>query len=58
MSTRFARIEPTPECPEPQPTTSGNWIQEPDGGLIPADEATARTAGLLIDDATDDEPPR
>ena len=50
MTTRFARIEPTAEIPEPQPPTSGNWLQEVDGGLVPADEATARTAGLLIED--------
>lgn len=46
----FSRIEPTEAVPYPNPPTSGNWIQEPDGGLIPADEPTARTAGLFIDD--------
>lgn len=46
----YARIEPTPENPEPNPPTSGNWIREEDGGLIPADLPTAETAGLVLPD--------
>lgn len=34
----------------PNPTTSGNWQRETDGRLTPADEATARTAGLWQDE--------
>lgn len=34
----------------PDPPTSGNWQRNPDGSLVPADEATARTAGLWQDD--------
>lgn len=39
-----------PETP-PNPPSSGNWIRNPDGSLTPADEATARTAGLWEDDS-------
>lgn len=45
----YRRIEPTDQQPEPVPPTSGNWVREADGGLRPADDETARTAGLLID---------
>lgn len=41
-----ARIEPTEDVPEPTPTTGGNWVRHADGGLAPADEATAQAAGL------------
>lgn len=44
----FGRIAPTVDVPHPQPPTSGNWVQDEEGGLTPADEATARTAGLLL----------
>jgi hypothetical protein len=30
----------------PEPTVSGNWLRLPDGGVQPADEATATRAGL------------
>lgn len=40
------RFEPTPGCPEPMPGIGGNWLRHPDGGLAPADEATALAAGL------------
>ena len=40
------RIEPTPDCPEPNPGSGGTWVRYPDGGLAPADEATARAAWL------------
>ncbi len=33
-----------PPCPVPPCT--GNWLRGADGSLTPADEATARTAGL------------
>lgn len=39
-----------PKQPLPDPPTSGNWLRLPDGGLQPADEATARGAGLFIDE--------
>lgn len=39
------------DAPWPEPPTTGNWLRLPDGGLQPADEATARAAGLF------DEPP-
>lgn len=41
-----ARIEPTEASPEPAPPTGGNWLRHADGGLAPADESTARAAGL------------
>jgi hypothetical protein len=40
------RIAPTPERPEPTPPVGGAWLTHPDGGLAPADEETARAAGL------------
>lgn len=40
------RIEPTPENPLPMPNCGGLWERDSDGGLRPADEATARRAGL------------
>jgi hypothetical protein len=49
----LARIEPTPEIPEPNPPTSGNWIRDEDGGLRPADAATAATAGMAFDEPAD-----
>jgi len=52
---RYGRIEPTKENPEPVPPTSGLWRREADGGLVPQDDATARTAGLLLDESTDAE---
>jgi hypothetical protein len=50
----LARIEPTPEIPEPNPPTSGNWIRDLDGGLRPADAATAATAGMAFDEPAAD----
>lgn len=41
-----ARIEPTESVPEPLPVTGGKWVRQVDGGLAPADESTARAAGL------------
>lgn len=43
----FPRIEPTEAIKEPVPPCSGNWIRDKDGGIRPADEATAITAGLI-----------
>lgn len=40
------RIEPHPEGLELSPPTGGSWVREPDGGLAPADAATAAAAGL------------
>lgn len=40
------RIEPTKSAPEPMPPTGGHWVRHADGGLAPADESTARAAGL------------
>lgn len=39
---------PAPGQPAPAlvPPTSGNWLRGADDSLTPADEATARTAGL------------
>ncbi len=28
------------------PPVGGDWVRDPDGGLTPADEATAKAAGL------------
>lgn len=33
------------------PATGGTWLREADGGLTPADEATAAAAGLLQPEA-------
>lgn len=41
-----ARIEPTKSMPQPMPATGGKWVRQADGGLAPADESTARAAGL------------
>lgn len=40
------RIAPTADCPHPTPPVGGNWCTEPDGGIRPADGATAAAAGL------------
>lgn len=40
-------IDPATGKPvELNPPTGGSWIRDADGGLTPADEATARGAGL------------
>lgn len=42
---------PAPNPDElPNPTSTGNWVRNPDGSLSPQDEATARTAGLWQDE--------
>jgi len=46
----FNGMEPTEKNPEPNPPTSGNWIRDEDGGLRPADAATAATAGMAFAD--------
>ena len=43
----FGRIEPTEANPMPDPPCGGSWTREADGGLVPADEATAIRAGLM-----------
>ncbi len=43
----FLAIPATEADPEPKPPTSGNWIRAADGSLLPADAATAESAGLL-----------
>ncbi len=40
-----------PDAPWPNPPTTGNWLRLDDGGLVPQDEATARTAGLYVEPA-------
>ena len=44
------RSIPPIEGQEAVPPTSGNWLRAEDGTLTPADEATARTAGLWDDE--------
>ena len=46
------RIAPTTACPEPTPPAGGTYIREADGGLRPADQATATAAGLDWTDPT------
>lgn len=43
-------IPATETQPWPDPPASGNWVRLPDGALAPADEATARGAGLWQDE--------
>lgn len=50
------RSIPPLEGQDPVPPCSGNWRRSADGTLTPADEATARTAGLW-DEAPADETP-
>ena len=45
MNKQF-RIEPTEANPEPLPQSGGQWLRDEDGGLRPADRATAEGAGL------------
>lgn len=40
------RIAPTEQNPEPAPPCGGQWVRDADGGLRPANEATALAAGL------------
>lgn len=40
------RIAPTPERPEPNPSTGGEWVRDADGGITPMNEKTALAAGL------------
>lgn len=40
------RIEPSEGNPEPLPPVGGMWSRDEDGGLRPADRATAEAAGL------------
>jgi hypothetical protein len=40
------RLEPTQQCPFPTPASGGNWRRDADGGLSPADQGTAESAGL------------
>jgi hypothetical protein len=52
------RIEPVidPETGKPvemNPPCGGTWLRDAEGGLTPADEATARAAGLQWGDATE-----
>lgn len=42
----FGRIAPTDDVPEPMPPCGGSWIRDEEGGLTPADLATASRAGL------------
>jgi hypothetical protein len=52
-SPTWRRIEPVLDAegnPVDQlPPCGGSWQREADGGLTPADEATARAAGLIDD---------
>lgn len=43
----LGRIEPTEANPMPDPPCGGSWNREADGGLAPADLATAIRAGLV-----------
>lgn len=45
-----------PEAPTPVPPCSGNWLRAEDGTLTPADEATARAAGLWEEPAAPETP--
>lgn len=45
MNKQF-RIEPSEANPEPLPQSGGQWLRDDDGGLRPADRATAEGAGL------------
>lgn len=47
------RIAPTADNPEPRPPCGGEWLRDADGGLTPADAATAAAAGLAWQTATD-----
>ena len=40
------RLEPTAQCPFPDPACGGHWRRDADGGLSPADQGTAESAGL------------
>lgn len=40
----------------PDPPTSGSWQRLENGSLVPADEATARSAGLWEDPPADPQP--
>ncbi len=40
------RIEPREDGLELAPPSGGSWVRDPDGGLSPADAATAVAAGL------------
>lgn len=55
---RFRSIPWTnPDQAPPVPPCTGNWVGNADGSLTPADEATARAAGLLDDDDAPDPAP-
>lgn len=43
----YLAIQATEANPEPKPPTSGNWIRAADGSLLPADDVTALSAGLM-----------
>lgn len=43
----YRAIPATEADPEPNPPTSGHWIRAADGSLLPADDATALSAGLM-----------
>jgi len=40
-----------PGAPPLSPPCSGNWLRQADGSLLPADESTARAAGLFDEPA-------
>lgn len=49
-------LHPTTGNPlEMTPPAGGSWIRDADGGLTPADEATARSAGLWVEPAPEPE---
>jgi len=49
-------LHPTTGNPlEMTPPAGGSWTRDADGGLTPADEATARSAGLWVEPAPEPE---
>ncbi len=51
MSIKSIPAPADPQAPWPEPPCTGNWRRLPDGSLQPADEATARAAGLFEEPA-------
>lgn len=56
MNVQPQRIEPTEGNPEPLPPVGGLWSRDEDGGLRPADRATALAAGLAWADPEGEAP--
>lgn len=46
LSRILPRFDAEGNTVEPDPPSGGSWIRDPDGGLRPADAATAEGAGL------------